>query len=144
MFTGIYLLIETLLLLGLLLAAAAGTRLGPALRLELDSLWLVALVLAIPFWLIPVPALLAEWSQVMERSPRPPRQRSSPSIPRSSPMALRLIHCECGLSPGTEKEIVNTSSCAAAISAAISHVSPTGATCMSAGPSGCTCLPYGC
>ena len=67
-FTGIYLLIETLLLLGLLLAAAAGTRLGPALRVELDSLWLVALVLAIPFWLIPVPALLAEWSQVMEQS----------------------------------------------------------------------------
>ena len=67
-FTGIYLLIETLLLLGLLLAAAAGTKLGPALRVELDSLWLVALVLAIPFWLIPVPALLAEWSQVMEHS----------------------------------------------------------------------------
>ena len=67
-FTGIYLLIETLLLLGLLLATAAGTRLGPALRVELDSLWLVALVLAIPFWLIPVPALLAEWSQVMEQS----------------------------------------------------------------------------
>ena len=67
-FTGIYLLIETLLLLGLLLAAAAGTKLGPALRVELDSLWLVALVLAIPFWLIPVPALLAEWSQVMEQS----------------------------------------------------------------------------
>ena len=36
--------------------------------MELDSLWLVALVLAIPFWLIPVPALLAEWSQVMEQS----------------------------------------------------------------------------
>ena len=67
-FTGIYLLIETLLLLGLLLATAAGTKLGPALRVELDSLWLVALVLAIPFWLIPVPALLAEWSQVMEQS----------------------------------------------------------------------------
>ena len=67
-FTGIYLLIETLLLLGLLLATAAGTKLGPALRVELDSLWLVALVLAVPFWLIPVPALLAEWSQVMEQS----------------------------------------------------------------------------
>ena len=66
-FTGIYLLIETVLLLCLLLAAAAGTRLGPALRLELGSLWLVALVLAIPFWLIPVPALLAEWSRVMEQ-----------------------------------------------------------------------------
>jgi hypothetical protein len=65
-FTGIYLLIETVLLLCLLLAVAAGTKLGPALRLEMDSLWLVALVLAIPFWLIPVPALLAEWSLVME------------------------------------------------------------------------------
>ncbi len=67
-FTGIYLLIETVLLLGLLLSSAAGTKLGPALRLEMDSLWLVALVLAIPFWLIPVRALLAEWSLVMEQS----------------------------------------------------------------------------
>ncbi len=66
-FTGIYLLVETVLLLCLLLDAAAGTKFGPALRLELDSLWLVALVLAIPFWLIPVPALLAEWSLVMEQ-----------------------------------------------------------------------------
>jgi len=66
-FTGIYLLVETVLLLCILLDAAAGTRLGPALRLELDSLWLVALVLAIPFWLIPAPALLAEWSLVMEQ-----------------------------------------------------------------------------
>jgi hypothetical protein len=67
MFAGIYLLIEVVLLLGLLLAAAAGTRLVPALRLEKDSLWLVALVLAIPFWLIPVPALLADWSHVVEQ-----------------------------------------------------------------------------
>ena len=45
------------------------TKLGPAIRLEVDSLWLVALVLAILFWLIPVPALLAEWTQVIgERS----------------------------------------------------------------------------
>ena len=53
----------------MLLSAAAGTKLGPAERLYVDSLWLVALVLAILFWLIPVPALLAEWTQVIgERS----------------------------------------------------------------------------
>ncbi len=67
-FTGIYLLTEIVLLLCVLLSAAAGTKLAPAFRLEMDSMWLVALVLAIPFWLIPVPALLAEWSQVMEQS----------------------------------------------------------------------------
>lgn len=66
-FGGIYLLIETVLLLCLLLDAAAGAKLGPALRLEAGSLWLVALVLAILFWLIPVPALMAEWSLVMEQ-----------------------------------------------------------------------------
>jgi hypothetical protein len=67
-FTGIYLLTEMVLLLCVLLSAAAGTKLGPAVRLEMDSLWLVALVLGILFWLIPVPALLAEWTQVMEES----------------------------------------------------------------------------
>lgn len=67
-FAGIYLLTEMVLLLCVLLSAAAGTRLAPAVRLEMDSLWLVALVLAILFWLIPVPALLAEWTQVMEQS----------------------------------------------------------------------------
>ena len=67
-FTGMYLLFQALLLLGLLLATAAGTKLGAALKVELDSLWLAALVLAVPFWLIPVPALLAEWSQVMEQN----------------------------------------------------------------------------
>ena len=66
-FIGIYLLIETVLLTGLLLSSAAGTKLGPALRLEMDSLWMVALALAILFWLIPVPALLAEWSLLMEQ-----------------------------------------------------------------------------
>ena len=66
-FTGIYLLIEAVLTLSFLFAAVAGTKLGPALRLEMDSLWLVALVLAILFWLIPVPALLAEWSLIMEQ-----------------------------------------------------------------------------
>jgi hypothetical protein len=67
-FTGIYLLTEMVLLLCVLLSVAAGTKLGPAVRLEMDSLWLVALVLGIAFWLIPVPALLAEWTQVMEES----------------------------------------------------------------------------
>ncbi len=67
-FAGIYLLTETLLLVCVLLSAAAGTKLGPALRLEVNSLWLVALVLGIPFWLIPVPALLAEWSTAMKQS----------------------------------------------------------------------------
>ncbi|MGH3125408.1 MAG: hypothetical protein ACRDND_30880, partial [Streptosporangiaceae bacterium] len=65
--TGVYLLIETVVLLCLLLSRAAGTTLGSALRLEIDSLWLVALALAILFWLIPVPALLAEWSLLMEQ-----------------------------------------------------------------------------
>jgi hypothetical protein len=67
LFTGIYLLIETVLSLSLLLSRAAGTTLGSALRLEVDSLWLVALALAILFWLIPVPALLTEWSLLMEQ-----------------------------------------------------------------------------
>ena len=68
-FAGIYLLTEMVLLLCVLLSAAAGTKLGPAVRLYEDSLWLVALVLAMLFWLIPVPALLAEWTQVIgERS----------------------------------------------------------------------------
>ena len=35
--------------------------------MEIDSVWLVALVLAILFWLIPVPALLTEWSLLMEQ-----------------------------------------------------------------------------
>jgi hypothetical protein len=67
LFAGIYLLIETVLLLCLLASRVAGTTLGSALRLEMDSLWLVALALAILFWLIPVPALLAEWSLLMEQ-----------------------------------------------------------------------------
>ena len=67
LFAGVYLLTETALWLYLLLSRAAGTTLGPALRLETDSLWLVALVLAILFWLIPVPALLTEWSLLIEQ-----------------------------------------------------------------------------
>ena len=67
LFAGVYLLIETVLWLYLLLSRTAGTTLGSAFRLEIDSVWRVALVLAILFWLIPVPALLTEWSLLMER-----------------------------------------------------------------------------
>ena len=67
LFTGIYLLIETVLSLCLLLSRAAGPTFGSVLRLEIDSLWLVALALATLFWLIPVPALLTEWSLLMEQ-----------------------------------------------------------------------------
>ena len=67
LFTGVYLLIETVLWLGLLFTRAAGTTPGSALRLEIDGVWLVALVLAIAFWLIPVPALLNEWSLLIEQ-----------------------------------------------------------------------------
>jgi hypothetical protein len=68
LFTGVYLLIETVLWLYLLVSRTDGTTLGPAIRLEIDSLWRVALVLAILFFLIPVPALLTEWSLLMEQS----------------------------------------------------------------------------
>jgi hypothetical protein len=68
LFTGVYLLIETVLWLYLLVSRADETTLGPAIRLEIDSLWRVALVLAILFFLIPVPALLTEWSLLMEQS----------------------------------------------------------------------------
>jgi hypothetical protein len=67
LFAGIYLLIETTLLLCLLISRTAGTTLGSALRVEMDSLWLAGLALAVLFWLIPVPALLAEWSLLMEQ-----------------------------------------------------------------------------
>jgi hypothetical protein len=68
LFTGVYLLIETVLWLYLLVSRADGTTPGPVIRLEIDSLWRVALVLAILFFLIPVPALLTEWSLLMEQS----------------------------------------------------------------------------
>jgi hypothetical protein len=67
LFVGVYLLIETVLWLYLPLSRAAGTTHGSALRLEIDSVWLVALALAVLFWLIPVPALLTEWSLLMEQ-----------------------------------------------------------------------------
>jgi hypothetical protein len=68
LFTGVYLLIETVLWLYLLVSRADGTTLGSVLRLEMDSARLVGLVLAILFFLIPVPALLTEWSLLMEQS----------------------------------------------------------------------------
>jgi hypothetical protein len=68
LFIGIYLLTETVLWLYLLVSRGDGTTLGSALRLEMDSARLVALVLAILFFLIPVPALLTEWSLLMEQS----------------------------------------------------------------------------
>jgi hypothetical protein len=43
LFAGVYLLIETVLWLYLLVSRADGTTLGPAIRLEIDSLWRVAL-----------------------------------------------------------------------------------------------------
>jgi hypothetical protein len=67
LFVGVYLLIETVLWLYLPLSRAAGTTHGSALRLEIDGVWLVALALAVLFWLIPVPALLTEWSLLMEQ-----------------------------------------------------------------------------
>jgi hypothetical protein len=67
LFIGVYLLIETVLWLYLPLSRAAGTTHGSALRLEIDSVWTVALALAVLFWLIPVPALLTEWSLLMEQ-----------------------------------------------------------------------------
>jgi hypothetical protein len=68
LFTGVYLLIETVLWLYLLVSREDGTTLGSALRPDMDSVRLVALLVAILFLLIPVPALLSEWSLLMEQS----------------------------------------------------------------------------
>ena len=144
LFVGVYLLIETVLWLYLPLSRAAGTTHGSALRLEIDSVWLVALALAVLFWLIPVPALLTEWSLLMERGSDAAQRHSSRSMRRSGPMALRLTPSGYGPSPGTEKTIVSTWSCAAAISAATSPVSCMGPTCTSAGASGFICPHCAC
>jgi hypothetical protein len=68
LFAGVYLLIETVLWLYLLVSRADGTTLGSAFRLEMDGVRLVALAVAILFFLIPVPALLTEWGLLMEQS----------------------------------------------------------------------------
>ncbi len=143
-FTGLYLLIETVLLLGLLVSAGAGTRLGPALRVELNSLWLIALVLAIPFWLIPVPALLAEWSRVLEQGADATKTAFEHINSAFQAQGTPVDSLRVRAASRREKEIVNTWSCAATISAATSHVLGMGTTCTWAGPSGCTCPPCGC
>jgi len=66
MFAGIYVLTETVLLIVFLGLRLNGLSLHSALRLEAQSLWLVALVLASLFWAIPVPALLGQWSMLVE------------------------------------------------------------------------------
>jgi hypothetical protein len=63
---GLYVLIETATLLCFLAVGAAGMGLGDTMRLEIISLISVALVLAIPFWLIPVSALLGQWTMLAE------------------------------------------------------------------------------
>jgi hypothetical protein len=66
LFAAIYALIQTATLLAFLALGMAGLGLGTALGLELISLKMVALILVIPFWLIPVPALLGQWAVLTE------------------------------------------------------------------------------
>ena len=67
-FAGIYALTETLLLIVFLILGFTGLGLHGALQLEIDSLWLAALAVAILFWIIPVPALLGQWTMLVESS----------------------------------------------------------------------------
>ncbi len=67
-FAGIYLLTETVLLVVFLSFGLAELGLGTAFRLETQSLWQVALGLAVLFWVIPVPALLGQWAMLVESS----------------------------------------------------------------------------
>lgn len=68
LFAGLYALIETVLLIVFLVLGFTALSLHSALRLETASLWLVALALAGLFWIIPVPALLGQWSVLVESS----------------------------------------------------------------------------
>ena len=68
MFAGIYALTETLLLIVFLILGFTGMGVHGALKLEIDSPWLAALALAILFWIIPVPALLGQWTMLVESS----------------------------------------------------------------------------
>lgn len=68
LFAGLYALIETVLLIVFLVLGFTALSLHSALRLETASLWLVALALASLFWIIPVPALLGQWSVLVESS----------------------------------------------------------------------------
>jgi hypothetical protein len=68
LFAGIYALIETVLLIVFLGLGFTGLGLHSALHFETESLWLAALALACLFWIIPVPALLGQWSMLVESS----------------------------------------------------------------------------
>jgi hypothetical protein len=68
LFAGIYLLTETVALIVFLSLGFTGLGLHAALRLEIESLWLAALAVAILFWIIPVPALLGQWTMLVESS----------------------------------------------------------------------------
>ena len=67
-FAGIYALIQTATLLCFLLLGLSGIGLGAAMGLEIISLKVVAVILVIPFWLIPVSALLGQWTVLVEGS----------------------------------------------------------------------------
>ena len=67
-FAGIYALIQTMTMSCFLLLGLSGIGLGTAMGLELISLKVVAVILVIPFWLIPVSALLGQWTVLVEGS----------------------------------------------------------------------------
>jgi hypothetical protein len=67
-FAGIYALIQTAALLCFLLLGLSGIGLGAAMGLEIITLKVVAVILVIPFWLIPVSALLGQWTVLVEGS----------------------------------------------------------------------------
>ncbi len=65
-FAGIYVLVETLLLIVFLVLGFAGKGLPDAFRLETQSLWIAAVTLVTVFWVIPVRALLGQWAMLVE------------------------------------------------------------------------------
>lgn len=67
-FAGIYVLTETVALIVFLSLGFTGLGLHAALRLDIASLWMAALAVAILFWIIPVPALLGQWTMLVEKS----------------------------------------------------------------------------
>ena len=67
-FAGIYALIQTAALLFFLLLGLSGIGISAAMGLEIISLKVVAVILVIPFWLIPVSALLGQWTVLVEGS----------------------------------------------------------------------------
>ncbi len=65
-YAGIYALIQTAALSCFLLLGLCRIGLGAAMGLEIISLKVVAIILVIPFWLIPVSALLGQWTMLVE------------------------------------------------------------------------------